>query len=67
MREPEWNRRDLPHSCGDMCGRKRKIEWCAHKCTLLCHPGPCPACAAFIRRQAFSHIQCFVFNLQLGV
>lgn len=50
MREPEWNRRDLPHSCGEMCGRKRKIEWCKHKCTLLCHPGPCPPCTAFIKR-----------------
>ncbi|XP_063870038.1 protein shuttle craft-like [Scylla paramamosain] len=50
MREPEWNRRDLPHSCGEMCGRRRKIEWCIHKCTLLCHPGPCPPCTAYIRR-----------------
>ncbi|KAG7176998.1 protein shuttle craft-like [Homarus americanus] len=50
MREPEWNRRDMAHSCGEICGRNRKIEWCKHKCNILCHPGPCPPCSAFIKR-----------------
>ncbi|XP_064102062.1 protein shuttle craft-like [Macrobrachium nipponense] len=50
VREPEWNHRETPHSCGEICGRKRKIEWCKHKCNILCHPGPCPPCSAFIRR-----------------
>ncbi|CAL4099586.1 unnamed protein product [Meganyctiphanes norvegica] len=50
LREPEWNRRDTAHSCGEVCGRLRKIEWCTHKCTLLCHPGPCPPCTAYIKK-----------------
>ncbi|XP_069161853.1 LOW QUALITY PROTEIN: protein shuttle craft [Procambarus clarkii] len=50
MREPEWNRRDMAHSCGEVCGRSRKIEWCKHKCNILCHPGPCPPCSAFIKK-----------------
>ena len=28
----------LPHSCGDVCGRKLLPE-CGHECLLLCHPG----------------------------
>lgn len=31
-----------PHSCGDICSRKRHT--CAHSCPLPCHPGPCPPC-----------------------
>ncbi|KAK3878523.1 hypothetical protein Pcinc_016866 [Petrolisthes cinctipes] len=50
VREPEWNRRDMAHSCGEVCGRRRKIEWCNHKCNILCHPGPCPPCTAYIKR-----------------
>lgn len=38
----------LPHSCGDVCGRKSRL--CNHACTLLCHPGPCPDCDIFIER-----------------
>lgn len=45
---PEWNRRDVAHSCGDVCGRMRFKTNCVHKCNLLCHPGPCPVCTAMI-------------------
>lgn len=31
-----------PHSCGDICSRKRHT--CSHSCPLPCHPGPCPPC-----------------------
>ena len=33
---------DFPHSCGNICGKKRAN--CPHPCTLKCHPGPCPPC-----------------------
>ncbi|XP_064455279.1 protein shuttle craft-like [Ornithodoros turicata] len=45
--DPEWNRYGVPHSCGEMCGRNRG---CVHRCTLQCHPGPCPPCSATVRR-----------------
>jgi len=31
-----------PHSCMDICSRKRHT--CSHSCPLPCHPGPCPPC-----------------------
>ncbi|KAA0202485.1 hypothetical protein HAZT_HAZT003773 [Hyalella azteca] len=49
LREPEYNHVDIPHSCGELCGR-RKDEWCTHKCNELCHPGPCPPCMAYIKK-----------------
>jgi len=33
-----------PHSCGDICGRLREGTSCPHRCTIPCHPGPCPPC-----------------------
>ncbi|XP_063241650.1 protein shuttle craft [Bacillus rossius redtenbacheri] len=52
VQEPKWNRQDTPHSCGEMCGKSRadKRPDCAHRCTLLCHPGPCPPCLAQVNR-----------------
>ncbi|XP_024943770.1 protein shuttle craft isoform X2 [Cephus cinctus] len=47
---PEWNRREVAHSCGDVCGRMRANTNCVHKCTLLCHPGPCPLCIAMVTK-----------------
>ncbi|XP_060920938.1 transcriptional repressor NF-X1 [Labrus mixtus] len=44
---PEWQRSEIPHSCGDMCGKKRSGVDCNHPCNILCHPGPCPQCPAF--------------------
>jgi len=51
-KEPEWNRRDIPHSCGEVCGKPLGdgVD-CVHACTLLCHPGPCPTCSAQTMRK----------------
>ncbi|AQK90350.1 sequence-specific DNA binding transcription factor [Zea mays] len=41
----------LPHSCGDVCGRRLDANLdsgCEHTCLLLCHPGPCPPCPAVV-------------------
>ncbi|EEE53908.1 hypothetical protein OsJ_00458 [Oryza sativa Japonica Group] len=41
----------LPHSCGDVCGRRLNADrdsGCEHNCLLLCHPGPCPPCPAIV-------------------
>lgn len=37
LKDPQYNRNDVPHSCGEMCARN--CEQGDHKCTLLCHPG----------------------------
>mmetsp|Transcript_31318 Transcript_31318/g.30978 ORF Transcript_31318/g.30978 Transcript_31318/m.30978 type:complete len:726 (+) Transcript_31318:439-2616(+) len=34
-----------PHSCGEICGRKRG-EDCPHLCPQQCHPGACPPCTS---------------------
>ncbi|XP_012705504.2 transcriptional repressor NF-X1 [Fundulus heteroclitus] len=47
---PEWQRSEIPHSCGDMCGKKRSGVDCNHPCNILCHPGPCPSCPAFVTK-----------------
>lgn len=50
--DPSWNRHDTPHTCGEVCGKSREGQrpQCVHKCTLLCHPGPCPPCVAQVTR-----------------
>lgn len=63
VREPEWNRSDCPHSCGEVCGKTRR-ESCPHKCVLLCHPGPCPQCTATVSKscgcgKTSTSVQCF--------
>ena len=53
-KDPEWNRREIPHSCGEMCGKSLgdpTENGCTHLCTLLCHPGPCPTCSAQTQRK----------------
>lgn len=47
LKNPVYNRSDVAHSCGEVCGRE---ELCDHPCTLLCHPGPCPPCQAMVQR-----------------
>ncbi|XP_058120200.1 protein shuttle craft [Anopheles ziemanni] len=47
-KNPTYNREDLAHSCGEVCGRR---DFCEHPCTLLCHPGPCPPCQASVQRR----------------
>lgn len=34
----------VPGSCGQPCERRQADPCCPHRCTLLCHPGPCPPC-----------------------
>ncbi|XP_076819243.1 transcriptional repressor NF-X1-like isoform X1 [Clavelina lepadiformis] len=52
VREPEWNRGEIPHSCGDACGRARRDNPdCTHPCNILCHPGPCPQCPAMVNKR----------------
>lgn len=46
-KNPQYNRNDVAHSCGEPCGRS---ETCDHPCTQLCHPGPCPPCCAMVTR-----------------
>ncbi|XP_062235425.1 transcriptional repressor NF-X1 [Platichthys flesus] len=50
MTNPEWQRTEIPHSCGDLCGKKRSGLDCNHPCNILCHPGPCPQCPASITK-----------------
>uniref|UniRef100_A0A1B0CN35 Putative transcription factor nf-x1 n=1 Tax=Lutzomyia longipalpis TaxID=7200 RepID=A0A1B0CN35_LUTLO len=47
QKNPQYNRNDVAHSCGEVCGR---ADICPHPCTLLCHPGPCPPCQASVER-----------------
>ncbi|XP_065082220.1 protein shuttle craft-like [Ochlerotatus camptorhynchus] len=47
QKNPQYNRSDVAHSCGELCSRE---ELCEHACTLLCHPGPCPPCQAMVQR-----------------
>lgn len=35
-KDPQYNRNDVAHSCGETCGR---VDSCVHPCTQLCHPG----------------------------
>lgn len=39
-----------PHSCGGQCGAELA---CGHSCSLLCHPGPHPACARTLDADCF--------------
>lgn len=41
MKNPQYNRNDVAHSCGDVCERS---EGCDHRCTQLCHPGEFRKC-----------------------
>ncbi|KAM8967681.1 transcriptional repressor NF-X1 isoform 2-T2 [Pelodytes ibericus] len=50
VNHPEWNRNEIPHSCGELCGKKRSGLDCPHTCNILCHPGPCPSCPAFVTK-----------------
>lgn len=47
--EPQYSPSFIPHSCGEVCGRRGRT--CDHKCTLLCHPGPCPDCTVMVPRK----------------
>lgn len=47
---PEINRLLTPHSCGQLCGRKRPSTDCPHSCNSVCHPGRCNPCSLTSRR-----------------
>ena len=47
-REPAWDPWLTPHSCGERCGRQ--LSGCSHRCSLLCHPGPCPPCPQTVQQ-----------------
>lgn len=55
LTDPEWNRNDTAHSCGEVCNKSKpntsEFFECQHRCTLLCHPGPCPPCVAMVDRK----------------
>ncbi|XP_070566211.1 transcriptional repressor NF-X1-like [Ptychodera flava] len=44
VRDPSWQRTETPHSCGEVCRKRRTNTSCPHTCNILCHPGPCPTC-----------------------
>ncbi|XP_033111104.1 transcriptional repressor NF-X1-like isoform X2 [Anneissia japonica] len=47
MRDPPHIPGETPHSCSNVCSRKRSpVLQCPHLCNILCHPGPCPPCPA---------------------
>jgi hypothetical protein len=45
MRSPDFDPYITPHSCGNICG-KRRGHGCPHPCADTCHPGPCSPCPA---------------------
>ncbi|OXA46751.1 Protein shuttle craft [Folsomia candida] len=56
-KNPENIRSDVPHGCGNTCGKVGSGgPECNHSCSLLCHPGPCPPCEAIQSRQVFRYL-----------
>ena len=47
VKDPEFDPWLSPHTCGEACGKNLPGK-CGHRCTLLCHPGPCPPCPQII-------------------
>lgn len=50
---PELNRHLTPHSCGQLCGRKRPDTDCPHACNTICHPGRCNTCTLNSKKSCF--------------
>ncbi|XP_077978274.1 transcriptional repressor NF-X1-like isoform X2 [Glandiceps talaboti] len=50
VRDPEWHRMQTPHSCAEICRKRRTETSCPHTCNLLCHPGPCPTCPVTVTK-----------------
>ncbi|XP_050308291.1 protein shuttle craft [Anthonomus grandis grandis] len=46
--DPKQDPNIIPHGCDNMCLRKGKN--CEHKCSILCHPGPCPECTIMVSK-----------------
>ena len=51
----------VPHCCTNICGKIRRAN-CPHRCTLPCHPGPCPPCGAFS-----PNVVCWSHHTPIGV
>ncbi|CAB3401541.1 unnamed protein product [Caenorhabditis bovis] len=49
LRNPKFRLGEIPHSCGDVCGRQRKLG-CPHRCADICHPGPCTDCQQYVMK-----------------
>ncbi|CAF3285115.1 unnamed protein product [Rotaria socialis] len=49
---PAFQPGEIPHSCGERCDKRlnTKANDCNHRCSELCHPGPCPTCTTMIKR-----------------
>lgn len=47
---PDYQPWLIPHSCGEICSKDLQ---CGHKCTLLCHPGPCPICPKIVKTKCY--------------
>lgn len=50
---PEVNRYLAPHSCGQLCGRKRPNSDCPHSCNSICHSGRCDPCPLMSRKSCY--------------
>lgn len=50
---PDVNKHLTPHSCGQLCGRKRDNQNCPHTCNTICHPGKCMPCLLASKRSCF--------------
>ena len=58
---PEPRSGVTPHCCTHICNKIRR-ENCPHRCTLPCHPGPCPPCGAFS-----PNVVCWSHHTPIGV
>ncbi len=48
--DPEYSKLQTPHSCGEICGKQKSDPRCTHRCSTLCHPGPCNPCDVMVTR-----------------
>merc|ERR1719242_1620495 len=56
---------NIPHSCGEICGKKRG-KTCPHPCPAVCHPGPCEPCNLPSDRTSTCACGKMTFNLKCG-
>lgn len=69
--KPDINKLLTPHSCGQMCGRKRPNAHCPHSCNAICHPGRCAPCQLTSRKSCYcgkviSEIKCSIAASSCG-
>ena len=67
-RDPELSSFHIPHSCGNVCKRK-KNDNCEHQtCVYECHPGQCPPCEEVVSKPCYcgdasTNVTCQAKNL----